>query len=104
MTEIVALEMLYSARTTDYEARRTDLLSLPWLHLTEAVAQCALDLQRRLASTSTHRRPIPDLIVAATAIEHGATLLHYDKDFDLIAEVSELSARWIIPQGTGHGG
>jgi predicted nucleic acid-binding protein len=45
----------------------------------------------------------PDLLVAATALEHDATVLHYDRDFDLIAEVTDLSARWIIPPGTGHG-
>ena len=50
-----------------------------------------------------HRRPIPDLFVAVTAIVHDATVLHYDRDFDLIAGVSGLSAGWIIPSGTGHG-
>jgi len=104
MTEIVALELLYSARTAaDYEVRRVQMESLPWLHLDESVAACALDLQGRLAERGQHRRPIPDLIVAATAIVHDATVLHYDRDFDLIGEVSELSARWILPPGTGHG-
>lgn len=105
MTEIVALELLYSARgPADYEARWEGLATLPWLHMDEAVAAEALDLQRRLAEIGQHRRPIPDLLVAATAIVHGATVLHYDRDFDHIAEVSDLSARWIIPAGTGHGG
>ena len=45
----------------------------------------------------------PDLFVAATAREHDATVLHDDRDFDLIAEVTNLSAGWIIPSGTGHG-
>jgi predicted nucleic acid-binding protein len=105
LTEIVALELLYSARNaSDYEARRHDLGTLPWLRLTEAVAARALDIQRQLAALSQHRRPIPDLLVAATALEHDATVLHYDHDFDLIAESTGLSARWIIPAGIGHGG
>ncbi|HEX9682226.1 MAG TPA: PIN domain-containing protein [Acidimicrobiales bacterium] len=100
MTEIVALELLYSARNADdYEARRGDLGTLPWLRLTEAVAARALDIQRQLAGIGQHRRPIPDLLVAATALEHDATVLHYDHDFDLIAEATDLSARWIIPAG-----
>lgn len=33
---------------------------------------------------------IPDLTIAASAIEHGATLLHADADFDRIAESSDL--------------
>lgn len=103
MTEIVALELLYSARgAADYELRWEDLSSLPWLNLTQSVALRALDIQRRLATAGLHRRPIPDLLVAATALEHDATVLHYDRDFDLIAEVTGLPARWIIPAGTGH--
>ena len=104
-TEIVALELLYSARNAvDYEIRRDDLGTLPWLRLTEAVATRALEIQRSLAGVGQHRRPIPDLLVAATALEHEATVLHHDHDFDLIAETTGLSARWIIPAGTGHGG
>ena len=104
MNEIVALELLYSARNrADYDTRWDGLTTLPWLHLTADVAARALEIQRQLARRGTHRRPIPDLLVAATALEHGATVLHYYRDFDLIAEVSDLSARWIIPAGTGHG-
>ncbi len=104
MTEIVALELLYSARNAaDYETRWADLETLPWLRHTEAVAARALDIQRQLAGRGQHRRPIPDLLLAATALEHDATVLHYDHDFDLIAEATELTARWIIPAGTGHG-
>lgn len=104
MTEVVALELLYSARNrADYDRRWDGLRTLPWLQLTAAVSARALEVQRQLARRGQHRRPIPDLLVAATALEHGATVLHYDRDFDLIGEVTELSARWIIPAGTGHG-
>ena len=104
MTEIVALELLYSVRNAeDYETRWADLGALPWLRLTEAVAARALDIQRQLAGLAQHRRPIPDLLVSATALEHDATVLHYDHDFDLIAASTGLSARWIIPAGTGDG-
>jgi predicted nucleic acid-binding protein len=41
-----------------------------------------------LADRGQHRAPsIPDLIIAATAELAGLTVLHFDKDFDLIAEV-----------------
>lgn len=104
MTEIVALELLYSARNAgDYETRWQDLGALPWFRLNEAVAARALEIQRQLAGTGQHRRPIPDLLVAATALEHDATVLHYDRDFDVIAEATGLSARWIVSPGTGHG-
>ena len=105
MTEVVALELLYSTRNAEgYEARWADLSALPWLHLTAAVSSRALDIQRELSASGQHRRPIPDVLVAATALEYGATVLHYDRDFDHIATVTGLSARWIIPAGSGHGG
>ncbi len=43
----------------------------------------ALQVQRLLAAHSGgngHRRPIPDLIIAATAELHGAEVLHVDGD------------------------
>src|SRR5687768_11950241 len=61
----------------------------------------------RRAAGARRGRPAPsadpDLILAASALEHGATVLHYDRDFDLIAETTGLNARWIIPAGTGFG-
>ena len=100
---IVALELLYSTRgPADYETRWEHLVSLTWLPMDDEVTRTALDLQRRLAQRGLHRRPIPDLLIAATALVHGATVLHYDKDFDLIAEITGQPARWIIPRGSGH--
>ena len=42
-----------------------------------------------LARRGWHRVPIPDVIIAATAEHHRATVIHVDKDFDLIAEVTD---------------
>jgi predicted nucleic acid-binding protein len=42
-----------------------------------------------LADRGQHRAPsIPDLIIAATGELAGLTVLHLDKDFDLIAEIT----------------
>lgn len=102
--EIVALELLYSARSRDdYEQRWADMQTLPWLAVTHAVMTRALSVQRQLAGRGQHCRPLPDLIVAATAAEHDATVLHYDRDFDLIAAVTGQPTRWVIPRGSGHG-
>jgi len=102
--EIVALELLYSARgVADYEQRWADLQVLPWLHVTKAVMTRALTTQRLLAALGQHRRPIPDLVIAAAAAEHDATVLHYDRDFDLIVAATGQPTRWIVPPGTGHG-
>jgi predicted nuclease of predicted toxin-antitoxin system len=42
---------------------------------------------------------LPDLVIAAAAAEHDATVLHYDRDFDLIAAVTGQPTRWIVPPG-----
>ena len=46
-----------------------------------------------------HRRPIPDLIIAATAELHGAEVLHVDSDYDLIAEVTGQPMRRLFDPG-----
>jgi predicted nucleic acid-binding protein len=46
-------------------------------------------VQGILARTGRHRAPsVPDLLIAAIAELDGLTVLHVDKDFDLIAEVT----------------
>ena len=43
----------------------------------------------RLADLGHHRAPsVPDLIVAATAELAGLTVLHVDKDLELIAQIT----------------
>ena len=46
-------------------------------------------MQQLLADRGQHRAPsIPDLVIAATAELAGLTVLHFDKDFDLIAALT----------------
>jgi predicted nucleic acid-binding protein len=42
----------------------------------------------------------PDLLIAAVAERERVTLLHYDGDYDLIAQVTGQSAQWVVPRGT----
>jgi len=54
-----------------------------------------------LAERSQHRAvPLPDLLVAACAERAGLCVLHYDADFDRIAELTGQEARWIVPRGS----
>lgn len=41
----------------------------------------------------------PDLLIAATAERHAVTLLHYNADFKLIAEVTSQPVEWIAVGG-----
>ena len=48
-----------------------------------------MKVQKLLAEKGQHRAPsIPDLLIAATAELAGLTVLHLDKDFDLIAKLT----------------
>jgi hypothetical protein len=33
------------------------------------------------------------------AAEHGVTVLHYDSDFEIAAEVLDFEHRWVLPRG-----
>jgi predicted nucleic acid-binding protein len=49
----------------------------------------AVEVQLLLAREGQHRAPsIPDLIIAAAAELAGLTVLHLDKDFELIASIT----------------
>lgn len=99
---IVDLEVLFSARSpAHYEQIRTGQRGLGRLAISDEVVERALDVQRMLARTSRHRgASIPDLLIAACAEHNEATLLHYDSDFDLIAEATGQSTVWVVPRGS----
>ena len=40
-----------------------------------------------------HRTPIPDLLIAETALHHGLGVVHVDRDYERIAEVRPLTVR-----------
>jgi predicted nucleic acid-binding protein len=40
-----------------------------------------------------HRTPIPDLLIAETAVHHALGIAHVDGDYDRIAEVRPLIVR-----------
>jgi predicted nucleic acid-binding protein len=62
---------------------------MPVEYLTPAIEDRAAEILTLLADRGQHRAPsIPDLIIAATAELAGLTVLHLDKDFDLIAEIT----------------
>ena len=85
------LEAGYSARSArEHDPLLAELLSLPHYRFDEAVEQRALDAQAQLARVGHHRRPPVDLLIAALADRHDLGILHYDQDYDLIAEKTDL--------------
>jgi predicted nucleic acid-binding protein len=94
------LEVGYSARSSDSWLRLTAGAPVSWLpvqYVTPGAEQRALEVQGELASRGQHRAPsIADLLVAAIAEGAGLTVLHLDKDFELIAEVTGQPTEQII--------
>lgn len=103
---VVSGEILYSmAGAASLRAMRATLDGLWYLPVTDWAEARALDVLVSLAERGKHRAAkIGDLQIAAIAEQHQATVLHYDHDFDDIAEVTGQAAVWIVPRGTGHGG
>ena len=98
---IIDLEVLYSARSyDDYEqilAERRALASFP---ITETVTDRALDVQHGLARRGRHRVPLPDLLIAAVAEANDLAVIHYDADFDQIAQHTGQPTEWVAPRGS----
>ena len=99
---VIDLEVLFSARNREeYDRiRQRRALAYHSVPITEAVFARAIEVQAELARSGHHRIPIPDLIIAATAEAAGLTLLHYDQDFDRIAEVTRQPVEWVVQRGT----
>ncbi|MDH4278100.1 MAG: PIN domain nuclease [Acidimicrobiia bacterium] len=99
---VIALEVLYSARNLDdYERLKNGIEALPWLPVDEHAMDRAMEVQHHLARRGRHRLPLPELMIAASAELHGATVLHYDHDYDLIAAVTGQPTQWIVRKGSG---
>lgn len=86
-------------RRADHDEIDTERDGFNWLPTYDELWTRAHEVQGILADHGTHRSvPLPDLIIAAVAERHGATVLHYDADFDTIAEITE----WPVPGRSGR--
>ena len=92
ITTVTRLETGYSARSgPDLRAglQQPPLSSMPVEYLTPAIEDRAVEVLTLLADRGQHRAPsVPDLIIAATAELAGLTVLHLDKGFELIAQIT----------------
>jgi hypothetical protein len=98
------LEAGYSALGGNDHREMMDEFDLlfPRVELTAAVAARAMRAQRELAARGHHRLAPIDLMIAACAHEAGAGVLHYDRDYDRIAELTSLrfESVWVAAAGT----
>jgi predicted nucleic acid-binding protein len=97
------LEAGYSALSAaDHRAVMDRLQRLPHVAVDDEVEGLALEAQRMLAEVGHHRLPFTDVVIAACAHRAGSGVLHYDSDYDLIAEHTSLifESIWIAEPGT----
>ena len=101
---IVDLEILFSARSGAEHAHfKRQREAFEYFPLTDEIARRAVEVQGLLAQRAQHRSvSIPDLLVAATAERFALTVLHYDRDYERIAEITGQATEWIAPAGTAN--
>lgn len=90
-----------SASPTLHVAMRRARTAWPFVPMDQPVLDRALAVQDALAARSEQRgAKIADLLIAAAAEAAGLVVLHYDHDFDLIANVTHQHVEWILPAGS----
>jgi predicted nucleic acid-binding protein len=97
------LEVGYSARSaSDLASMMANFEPLPHIPIAPEIEGRAREAQAELAKIGHHRMPPVDVILAACAEEAGAGVLHYDRDYDVLAEKSGLQFEsvWLAPPGS----
>lgn len=100
--QMVALEYLNNAPDpAGYEVLWKAMTSQRWLDVSTTAMNRAMEVHRDLAEVSQHRHfRLPDLIIAATAEMAGATVMHYDADYDRISAITGQPTEWVAPRGS----
>jgi hypothetical protein len=89
-----------SADSASHRQMRETRAAWPFVAMNQPVLDRAVAVQDALAERSQHRgAKIADLLIAAAAEAAGLVVLHYDHDFDLIAEITGQPMEWIVPAG-----
>jgi predicted nucleic acid-binding protein len=102
--DAVAMELLREARDgVEFDRRHAQLERLRRCPISERAWRRAIDVMHAFADSSTPRHrglPMADLLIAAAAELAEVPVLHYDRHFELIAEVTGQPVRAIAPLGS----
>lgn len=102
ISTVTRLEVGFSAKSAEdlrLSASKPPLASMPVEYLTPKIEDRAVDIQLALADLGQHRAPsIPDVLIAATAEVVGLTVLHLDKDFEIIATITGQSIERLVTE------
>jgi predicted nucleic acid-binding protein len=97
------LEAGYSAQSAaKYRSMMTKFGEPPRIAIDAEVERLAMQAQRELAEIGHHRLAPIDVMIAACAHRAEAGVLHYDGDYDLLAEHTglEFESVWLAPPGS----
>ena len=100
---VIEIELGWAARNAkEFDELRADRdAGYEWLPTHDEDWRRALAVQGALWRGGRVRAVgFPDLLVAAVAERERVTVLHYDSDYDLIAEVTGQAVQWVVPPGS----
>jgi predicted nucleic acid-binding protein len=100
---VIEFELGWATRSgAEFDLVRADRAEgYEWLATHDEDWHRAFDVQALLWRSGRVRAVgFPDLLIAAVAEREQVTLLHYDGDYDLIAEVTGQPMQWVVPRGT----
>jgi predicted nucleic acid-binding protein len=97
----VRYELMVDARgQEDIAAVERSLEGLPEIPVDRAVERTVFSTMREMAASGSHgshRFPLADLAVAATAQAAGIDILHFDRHFERLSAHLGVTAYWISP-------
>jgi hypothetical protein len=90
-----------STSPAGHHAMRAARSAWPFVSMDQSTLDRAVAVHDALAALSRPRAAkIADLLIAAAAEAAGLVVLHYDHDFDVIAQITGQPVEWIVPAGT----
>jgi predicted nucleic acid-binding protein len=99
----IEFELAWATRTSAAldELRADRDVGYEWLATHDEDWRRALEVQAALWRGGQLRSVgLPDLLVAAVAERERVMVLHYDADYELIADIAGQPVRWVVPRGT----
>jgi predicted nucleic acid-binding protein len=100
---VIEFELGWATRSAaEFDAVRADRQEgYEWLATHDEDWHRALGVQAELWRSGRVRAVgFADLLIAAVAEREQVILVHYDSDYDLIAEVTRQPMQWVVPRGT----
>jgi predicted nucleic acid-binding protein len=99
---VIEFELGWASRNgKEFDELRADRdAGYEWLPTQDEDWRRALEVQGTLWRGGQVRAVgFPDLLIAAVAERERVTVLHYDSDYELIAQVTAQPVAWVVPWG-----